>query len=237
MGLKDLFIKTDENEINESEQTKEPSKFKFPTQTTQEPSANVSSFLGVNFGKTNSTPQVSPTNGAPTQEQIVKALGIYEQGLKTLKQTGYDFQDFFDALTEEDKNNPSAYQMAIRFASKMDKSVTKDSLVHSADFYIGKVLENYNNFVASGNGKKQDIINQKTNEAQSLNSELTMLQQQLIGLQAQISDRQNKVNNIDGKYATMISDIDSKLAANEIAKTQVIANLEHVKQGIINNVK
>jgi hypothetical protein len=237
MGLIDLFVKPDENEKKESEQTKESSKFKFPSQnqTTQEPSNNIASFIG--FSKTNQTPQVTTTSGAPTQEQIAKALGIYEQGLKSLKQSGYDFQDFYDALTDEDKANPSAYQMALRFASKYDKSITKDSLVQSGDFYISKVVENYNNFVASGNAKKQDVLNQKTNEAQSLNNELGMLQQQLVALQAQITDRQNKINNIDGKYASILSELDAKLAANEIAKNQVVQSLEHVKQGIINNVK
>lgn len=242
MGIKDLFIKSDETENKESEQTKEPSKFKFPsqTQTTQEETSNVTSFLGMNFGvgKTNPTPQMNTVGNAnPNQEQIAKAIGIYEQGLKAIKQNGYDFQDFFDALTDEDKVNPIAYQMALRFASKMDKSITKESLVNSADFYISKVNENYNNFVVSGNGKKQEIINQKTNEAQSLNNELSMLQQQMIALQTQIADRQNKINNIDGKYATMLNELDAKLAANDIAKNQVVNSLEQVKQGIINNIK
>lgn len=239
MGIKSLFVKDDENEKKDVQENKEPSKFKFPeTSKTQEPSENVTSFLGMNFGKTNTAPQVNTvTNGNPSQDQIAKAIAVYEQGLKSLKQSGYDFQDFFDALTEEDKANPSAYQMALRFASKMDKSITKDSLVQSGDFYIGKVIENYNNFVVSGNNKKQEVINQKTGEAQSLNNELSMLQQQLIGLQAQISDRQNKINNIDAKYAGMLNELDAKLAANDIAKNQVVQTLEQVKQGIINNIK
>ena len=239
MNLKGLFIKDDENEKKDVQENKEPSKFKFPeTSNNQEQSSNVTSFLGMNFGKTSSTPQVNTVGGGnPSQEQIAKAIGIYEQGLKSLKQSGYDFQDFFDALTEEDKANPSAYQMALRFASKMDKSITKDTLVQSADFYIGKVVENYNNFVASGSNKKQDVINQKTNEAQSLTNELSMLQQQLAALQTQIADRQNKINNIDSKYANMLNELDAKLVANDIAKNQVVQSLEQVKQGIINNIK
>jgi hypothetical protein len=35
----------------------------------------------------------------------------------------------------------------------------------------------------------------------------------------------------------MISDVDSKLVANETAKGQIVQKIEQVKNGIINNLK
>jgi hypothetical protein len=91
--------------------------------------------------------------------------------------------------------------------------------------------------VAKGNAKKEELVNQKTNENQNLINELNSLQQQLEAINIQISDRKNKLNAIDGKYAPLISETESKIAANDIAKNQLIESIELVKTGIINNLK
>lgn len=244
MSWKDNFIKPSEEELKKRKlekekesQNQDKSKTQFPSNNQTVKTEDTNSVFSFNFGMGKSNPTPTPQNTGVSQEQINKALAIYEQGFKSLKQAGYDFQDLYEQLTDEDKGNPAAYQMAVRMASKFDKSVTKEKLMQSADFYIGKIIENYNNFVASGNAKKQEIVNQKTSESQALNNEMSMLQQQLIALQTQIQDRQNKINNIDNKYAGLLSDMDAKLAANDIAKNQMVNSLETVKQGVINNLK
>jgi hypothetical protein len=239
-SIKKALINSDDTTTDNQKQepVKETGKTKFPigqttpTQTTQpEVSTNW-------FGKSTAVEQVvQPVSTQASPEHINKALDAYQQGLISLKQAGYDFQNFYDALSEEDKKNPSVYQMAVRFASSMDKSVSKDKLIQSADYYIGKIKENYSAYVASGNGKKQAVLNQKADENRNLTSELEMLEGQAQAIQTQIADRRNKIASIDNKYAGQLSEIDSKLIANDIAKDQVVGSLEFVKQGIINNVK
>ena len=127
--------------------------------------------------------------------------------------------------------------MAFRFATANDKTITKDNLVQQDDFYIGKIQESYNNYVNSGNTKKQELLSQKATENQSLNGELSMLKEQLEAIQTQIIDRESKLSTIDSKYAVKITEIDSKLSANDIAKSKLVNSINQVKQGIINNVK
>jgi hypothetical protein len=40
-----------------------------------------------------------------------------------------------------------------------------------------------------------------------------------------------------GKYVNELTDTDCKLMANDVAKDKIIASINKVKQGLINNVK
>lgn len=234
MSVKDWFIVSDPNEKpKEKEVPKEPSqKTKFPT-SPEQPNTN----LFGNFGGGKQTTFTPASNTGVSQEHVEKALQVYQQGFDSLNQPGYDFYEFYQGLSEEDKTNPSAYPMAFRMASAMDKSITKEKLIGQADFYISKIMESYNGFVNGGTTKKQGLLSQKEDENHSLTNELSMLQQQLEAIQTQIADRQNKLTAIDSKYTPMLSEVDSKLAANDIAKNKIVSSIEQVKQGIINNIK
>jgi hypothetical protein len=226
MGWKELFIADEENSNDKPTQEKpvENTQMKFPTNNT------------------------FPTYTAPTtpvqfnssqvpQEYLAKAIEVYKSGFDSLNQNGYDFYEFYQAITQGGVNNPQIYPMAFTMASAMDKSVSKDKLLQSADFYLTEINKVYNDYVAKGNAKKQDLVNQKNNENQALVTELSMMEQQLEALKTQIQDRQNKLNAIGGKYEPMISDVDNKIVANETAKNQIVQSIEQVKSGIINNLK
>lgn len=244
MKLKNLFVIDEDNdkETKKDEQLKETANTRFPSTDSkpiEKTTDNSTSMFGsFGFGKTNTqTTSPSVSNHEASPEHINKALEAYHSGLISLKQASYDFLNFYDALSEDDRKNPAVYQMAVRFASSMDKSITKDKLVQSADFYIGKIQENYNNYVNSGNTKRQTVLGQKADENRTLSADLDMLEQQAQAIQTQIQDRKNKIASIDTKYDMQLNEIDSKLAANDIAKDRIVSSLELVKQGIINNVK
>jgi hypothetical protein len=57
----------------------------------------------------------------------------------------------------------------------MDKLVTKVSLISQSDFYISEITKQYDGFVSKGNLKKEELEQQKTNENQSLVSELNTM--------------------------------------------------------------
>jgi hypothetical protein len=99
---------------------------------------------------------------------------------------------------------------------------------------INKVYNDYN---SKGLAKKQDLMAQKQHENESLVNELSLLRQQLEAIKTQIADKENKLSVIDVKYAPMISEVDSKIGANEMAKNQIVQSIEQVKSGIINNIK
>lgn len=239
MGLIDLFINSEENTTDKPKNAEtSQSQPKFPT--TEPTEQKSSSIFNFGFGSTPApAPAPAPTFTPSTSvnpEHFAKALEIYENGFDSLNQPGYDFYEYFKAVAIG-ADNPQIYTMAFAMGSAMDKTITKDKLLQQSDFYLSEINKVYNDYVAKGSGKKNDLMNQKNNENQALVSELDMMNQQMEALRIQIIDRQNKLSAIDSKYGPMISDVDSKLMANESAKSQIVQKIEQVKNGIINNLK
>lgn len=242
MGFKDLFIVSDENEkANETPQAetvKPTTTTKFPTSTPQVEESG--SILGVfGFGKSEhevATPSPMPT-ASVSNEHMEKALELYQKGFDSLNQPGYDFYEFYQAVMQAGPTNPQIYAMAFTMATAMDKTISKDRLVQQSDYYLTEIGKVYNDYVAKGTAKREDLLAQKKHENESLVGELSLLRQQLEAITTQIADRENKLSVIDVKYAPMVGDVESKISANEIAKNKVVQSIEQVKQGIINNLK
>jgi len=240
MAFKDLiFINKEKgSEKSKEESKKTTSKTKFPAenfQETEKPVVNKSDNSGLfgsfSFGKS------APSANQVSDEHLSKALELYQNGFDSLNQPGYDFYEFYQTVTNGGAQNAQVYPMAFAMGSAMEKTISKEKLVQQADFYVAEIIKQYNDFVAKGNSKKDELINQKSSENQSLLSELDMLKQQQEAIAIQIKDRETKLSAIGSKYEPKIGEIDSKLAANDLAKNKVVQSIEQVKQGIINNIK
>lgn len=201
---------------------------KFPTQT-ETPSTFSSHIDAPVF--------TNQSSGSYSQDHLAKALDTYQGGFDSLKQAGFGFYELYHAIISGDMNNPMTYTMAFTMGYGMDKTLTKDKLTQQADYYVSKIQEVYSDFVNKGQAKKQDLLNQKNNEKQSLAQDVDSINQQIEALKIQLNDRQNKLSAIEGKYTPMINELDSKLAANDAAKTQVVSSIKQVQSGIVNNIK
>ena len=238
MSFKKLFINSEEDAADKPKSAEMPqSQPKFPSSEPTEQKSN--SLFNFGFGSA-PTPSPAPTFTPSTSvnsEHFAKALEIYEKGFDSLNQAGYDFYEFFKAVSQVGADNPQIYTMAFAMGSAMDRTITRDKLLQQSEFYLAEINKVYNDYVSKGSAKKNDLMNQKNSENQALVGELEMMNQQMEALRVQIQDRQNKLNAIDSKYGPMISDVDSKLVANETAKGQIVQKIEQVKNGIINNLK
>jgi hypothetical protein len=244
MGFKDLFIVSEETPTDKPVEQTIPSPA--PTSATKFPSSTpqpeeTSAFSAFGFGKTEpavTTPTfTSSSSQGVSEEQLAKALATYTNGFDSLNQPGYDFYEFYQAVIGAGVENPQIYTMAFAMGTGMDKTITKSKLITQSDFYLTEINKVYSDFVAKGNAKRQEVIDQKNHENQSLMGELDLMKQQLEQLQIQISDRQNKLSVIDSKYGPVISEVENKLTANNMAKDKIVSSIELVKQGINNNLK
>jgi hypothetical protein len=233
MSLKDLFIVNNDKPVKK-EPSKANSKLKFPTSDSSN-SEETPKSSGFGFGKSSFTPSVN--SDEMSEEHLNKAIEIYQNGFDSLNQAGYDFYEYYQTVTQGGITNPQTYSMAFAMATAMDKSVTKTKLLQQSDFYVTEINKVYNDYVTKGNAKKKELVDQKNHENQSLVGELNLMKEQLEALKTQIQDRENKLASIDGKYSPKISEVDSKLEANDIAKNKVVESIELVKQGITNNLK
>ncbi len=229
MAIKDFFIVPKEGETKDkkngsTKETKFPkydSPAVFETVFTKQPTPEIN---------TNPTGQVS-------QELLTKFSEMYQKGFDSLNQNGYDFYEYFQAVVHGGIDNPQIYTMAMAMGSAMDKSISKEKLLEQADFYINEIVKVYNKQVEAGNKKKEELTAQKSTENQNLIGELQNLKEQFAAVQIQIQDRESKLSLIGNKYQPQLSDIDSKLMANDFAKNKIVSTIESVKNGIVNNLK
>jgi hypothetical protein len=187
--------------------------------------------------KSEPTPTVFASQTSVSQEHLEKTIELYEKGFESLNQSGFDFYEFFQSVSQGGITNPQVYAMAYAMGTAMDKTISKEKLISQAGFYIDEINKVYNENVSKGNDKKNHLINQKEAENHSLTNELKMFREQMEALQIQITNRESKLNAIDGKYENEITEIDSKLNANAIAKNKIVEAIEIVKSGINTNIK
>ena len=235
MSLKSLLF----TDAAEEEKSKQNTISKTPT--TKFPTEECTTSNGL-FGKTNEATTTFPEThttvqtSIASQEHLNNAIDVYKRGFESLNQPGYDFYEFFKAVAIAGPENPQVYQMAFMMGASMDATITKEKLIQQSDFYINEINKVYNDFVAKGNAKKQELEQLKLTENQSLASELEMLKQQLEALKTKVADRENKLKEIGGKYEPNIVEVNSKLAANDIAKNKIVESINQVKRGIKNNL-
>lgn len=238
--LKKLIFAQDENS-SEGTSQQAPAPAKQQTATKFPETAQTSEVATPVFSFPTSVPTPQPTTFASqanvSQEHLEKAVELYENGFNSLNQDGFDFYEFFQSVSHGGMTNPQVYAMAYAMGTAMDKTISKEKLISQADFYIGEITKVYDENVAKGKGKKDNLLKQKESENQTLANELTMFQQQLEALQIQIADRQSKLQDIDGKYQPQLDEVDSKLNANTIAKNKIVEAIETVKSGININIK
>lgn len=234
MNFKKLFVNDGDGEEDQTKTNNNPVSTKFPTSDTTT-STNI--FSGLGFGSSQTSSFISSTPAQVSQEHLDKAMEIYQNGFDSLNQPGYDFYEYFQSVTHGGIDNPQIYTMAFAMGIGMEKTMSKDKLLQQSEFYVNEINKVYNDYITKGNAKKQDLVVQKNSENQSLINELEVMKQQLEALKIQMTDRENKLKAIGGKYEPLISDIESKLAANDIAKNKLVDTIEQVKKGIINNLK
>lgn len=221
-SFKDLIF-VNKNEKPKTENTVTVSNTKFPkTENTNEP-----------FSIDNGV----KTSGVDASPYLAKAIETYQNGFDSLNQTGYDFYEYYQMVSQGGVSIPQSYTMAFSMALVMDKTITKDKLLQQSQFYITEINKVYSDFVAKGSSKKQELLTQKNSENQSLVNQLDLMKQEMDALKTKISNAEYKLGAIEGIYAPKISEIDSKLAANDTAKDAIIKSIEQVKEGINNNLK
>lgn len=172
-----------------------------------------------------------------SNDYYLNTLSVYENGFENLNQPGYDFYEFYRAVTVGGIHNPSSYAMAFGMGTAMDKTITKEKLLTQSEFYLNEIIKVHEDFKNKGNQKHNEIITQKRTENETLISDLNSLKLQMEQLQVQIDDRERKLSIIDSKYDGNVNEVVGKLTANDKAKDTLLNTIREVKEGIIKNLK
>lgn len=226
---KSLFVKTEGEEAPERKDTAEP--LSFPVGATQ-PAYSQPSY------------QQTPAPAPATDPTINEVMEVYENGLDSINMPGYDFYEFYKAISSTGNMGEQTYNMAFQMAKTLDKTITAQKLLTDAEFYISKINEVHSQYVAQGQQKLNGIQEKKLGEKSTLNTEidqgamrLAQLRVELQELESSLNKKRNTLAKIDESYYPQEKSIREKLNANDTARNVSIQKLNVIKDGIQRFIK
>ena len=159
-------------------------------------------------------------------------------------QPGFDFIEFTETLFEESQNpNKDVYKMVFRIAQKIDRTLTPERLLQSANFYKELIQQAADAEIIKGESKKKTLLAEKETEKNNLDQNLKETRTKTDQLNAQIMELQkkeislrNQLSAIDQKYNSQFTDIETKLNAINAAKEQVILSIVDIEAGVKTNL-
>lgn len=220
---KGLFIN---DEISEEKNTTEtPPQSQSRSNSFPESSKPVSKF-----------PEQPPKATLVSDTVLNTIVEMYESGFDSLNKPGYDFYEFFKAIKAVGSNDPSIYKMALTMAQGVDQSVTKDTLLTQADFYINEIEKVHKQYQTQGNAKRTSILSEQKAKKDTLNIEISDLEKKLIEIQNQISVKKDLLQSLDADIMSEVSEIDQKIVANDKARSKILEAIVVVVNGIKSNI-
>lgn len=223
---KNLFVKSEEEEQKPAPKPTTDS-FSFPVGNTPVTSASAIS-----------------AGGSMDQSILNEVVEVYEKGIDSINMPGYDFYEFYKAISTIGNASEQTYSMAFQMAKSMDGNVTPQKLVGDAEFYISKINEVHSQYTMQGQQKLNSLDAEKNSEKNKLMTEIeqgtqqvNQLRNQLQSLESEINQKRITLSTVDGKYQPQESTIRQKLLANDTAKQISVTKLVAVKEGIQKNIK
>jgi len=142
------------------------------------------------------------TEDASNNADVKEVMGIYEKGLDSINMPGYDFYEFYKAVSTAGYNNEQAYNMAYQMAKTMDTTVSVQKLVTDAEFYISKINEVHSQYVTQGQQKLNQLKEKKASEKNELNKSLDQATMRVAHLRAELGQLETEIkikreNNTD----------------------------------------
>lgn len=185
------------------------------------------------------------TAAPPAVDATVKeVLDVYESGLDSINMPGYDFYEFYKAITSIGQVNEHTYQLAYQMAKSLDKTVTAQKLMTDAEFYISKINEVHGQYTSQGQQKMNALQQQKNTDKDKLQREIdagatriSQLRAELQQLEADINQKRSILAKTDESFNPQEKTIREKLMANDMARKISIEKLNAIKEGILKYIK
>ncbi len=170
---------------------------------------------------------------------LAEVLQVHEKGLESTNLPGYDFYEFYQAISATGHATPQVYTLTYRIAKTLYKTITSEKLVENAAFYLHKLEEVHCHYATHGQGKLTSLGEEKQAARADLAAQISgateriaQLEAELARLRLDVAEKQDRLSTLDAVYAPRKSTIREKLGAN--AQTYRISTdkLTAVREGI-----
>jgi hypothetical protein len=154
-------------------------------------------------------------------------LRIY-QLLESINKPGCDFFEVWNASVEMGGANPNNIKAAYTSLKYADKTLTKDKLLETGDFYISSLAKVLDAEIIKRKEEKDKLFAQKEAEKTQLTKEIGELEQQLIEIQKKLTEKRSQSEGINQKYQPKIEAIESKISNGHESVNSVIGEMRQV---------
>jgi len=224
---KSLFVKETESETEKKDKKETTESFSFPA------------------SDAHATVISSGTAPQPSIDPVVKeVLDVYESGLDSINMPGYDFYEFYKAISSIGTVNEHTYTLAYQMAKSLDKTITPQKLMTDAEFYISKINEVHGQYVSQGQQKLNTLQEKKNTDKDKLQREIdaaaariTQLRAELQQLEAEVNQKRGVLAKTDEGFYPQEKAVREKLQANDMARKISIDKLNTIKEGILKYIK
>jgi hypothetical protein len=165
----------------------------------------------------------------PFIEEIVE---VYEKGVDSLNQDGFDFFELYRSVTAVGVSNPQSYQMAFTMGKTLRKDLTKEFLLEKSKYYIAEIEKVHAGYDAIGNTRKSDLDISLTRDKVNLTKAISDLEAQIASLQEQLEAKKEELNKIGSGSMAQYAEIQQKIEANNYAKAKILESINLVVSGI-----
>ena len=171
---------------------------------------------------------MTANNSVPAGENIKEMkLRIY-QLLESMNKPGCDFFEVWNAAIEmggANSNNIKAAYTSLRYA---DKTLTKEKLLQTSDFYIAGLKKVLDTETVKRQDEKDKLLKQKEQEKANLTTDISDLEQQLVALQNKLADKKLQSEGINEKYKLPVELIEEKISNGHQSVNSVLSEMQEV---------
>jgi hypothetical protein len=228
---KNLFVKSDETEV---EKKGSEDALSFPVNPVQ----------NANAGSAYTSNSYTPPPAQVTDPVVQEVIEVYESGLESINMPGYDFYEFYKAISSTGQAGEHTYQLAYQMAKSLDKTITVQKLMNDAEFYISKITEVHSQYVNQGQSKLRSLEEKKNGDKGQLQGEIdrgsariSQLKAELQQLETEMNQKRSVLSKIDESFYPQEKAVREKLMANDTARKASIDKLNAIKEGIFKFIK
>ena len=174
-------------------------------------------------------PDRNPVQASDVPVENIKEikLRVY-QLLESINKPGCDFFEVWNASIEMGGANSSNIKAAYTSLKYVDKSLTKDKLLETGDFYINSLVKILDAETIKRQDEKDKLLVQKEQEKTSLTTEINELEQQILALQKKLAEKKLQSEGINQKYEPLIAAIDQKITNGHQSVNGVLNEMQQV---------
>jgi hypothetical protein len=170
-----------------------------------------------------------PVNSTlPATENVKEMkLRIY-QLLESLNKPGYDFFEVWNAAIEMGEANSSNIKAAFTSLRYVDKSLSKQKLLDTGNYYISSLKKVLDTETAKRQEEKDKLIQQKEQDKANLIAEISDIEQQIVALQNKLADKKLQSESVNEKYKLPVEIIEEKIGNGHLSVNSVLNEMQQV---------